>query len=251
MWNRPADPPARALPAGTIRIENVSKTFWVKGQPKHALRNVSLTIPPRTGVALLGANGAGKSTLLSMIAGTLAPDAGQIHLHGSVSWPVGFRGSFNRDLTGAQNTRFVARIHGVDSEALSAFVEDFAELGGHYHLPLRSYSSGMRARLSFGVSMGIAFDTYLIDEVTSVGDADFKAKSRAFLMARLQASGAIMVSHSMGKLRQICTSGAVLEHGRLSWHDDIEDAIAEHEDNMRRRGRYHTPADWNDDDDDD
>ncbi|MBK5928016.1 ABC transporter ATP-binding protein [Rhodobaculum claviforme] len=237
---------AGAPAPGSIRIENVSKTFWVRGQPKHALRNVSLTIPPRTGVALLGANGAGKSTLLSMIAGTLAPDAGHIHLHGSVSWPVGFRGSFHRDLTGAQNTRFVARIHGVDTEALSDFVEEFAELGPHYHMPLRTYSSGMRARLSFGVSMGIAFDTYLIDEVTSVGDADFKAKSRAFLMARLETSGAIMVSHSMGKLREICTRGAVLQDGHLTWYDDIEDAIAHHEANMRRRARH--PVTFDDDD---
>lgn len=233
---------AAAPEPGTIRIENVSKTFWVRGRPKHVLRDVSLTIPPRTGVALLGANGAGKSTLLSMIAGTLAPDAGHIRLHGSVSWPVGFRGSFHRDLTGAQNTRFVARIHGVDSEALSAFVEDFAELGGHYHLPLRTYSGGMRARLSFGVSMGIAFDTYLIDEVTSVGDADFKAKSRAFLMARLESSGAIMVSHAMGKLRQICSKGAVLADGQLTWHDDIADAIAHHEESLKRPARRHRRA---------
>ena len=218
---------------GTIRLENVSKTFWVKGRPRRVLQDVTLTLPPRTSVALLGRNGAGKSTFLSMIAGTLTPDTGRIITNGSVSWPVGFRGSFHRDLSGAQNTRFVARVYGVDTDALSAFVEAFAELGTHYHLPLRSYSSGMRARLSFGLSMGIAFDTYLIDEVTSVGDAAFKTKSRQMLMDRLQDSGAVMVSHSMEKLRTICTRGVVIEKGRLWWYEDIDEAIAHHHANMK------------------
>lgn len=222
---------------GTILLENVTKTFQVKGRTQVVLRDVSLTIPPRTGVALLGRNGAGKSTLLSMIAGTLAPDAGRIVASGSISWPVGFRGSFHRDLTGAQNTRFIARVYGVETEALSDFVEDFAELGAHYHLPLRTYSSGMRARLSFGVSMGIAFDTYLIDEVTSVGDADFRAKSGEMLHHRLQGSGAIMVSHALPKLREICTKGVVIEHGRVWWHEDIDEAVAHHIELMRAGGR--------------
>ena len=234
---------------GTIHLHNISKTFWVKGRPRTVLRGVSLTIPPRTGVALLGRNGAGKSTLLSMIAGTLEPDSGRITTDGSVSWPVGFRGSFHRDLSGAQNTRFVARIYGVETTALSDFVEDFAELGEHYHLPIRSYSSGMRARLSFGVSMGIAFDTYLIDEVTSVGDAAFKTKSREMLQDRLRDSGAVMVSHSMGKLRAICSKGAVLEKGRLWWYEDIDEAIAHHQANIKARiGRDDVDDDDIDDD---
>ena len=232
---------------GTIRLENVSKTFWVKGRPRQVLRDASLTLPPRTGVALLGRNGAGKSTLLAMIAGTLAPDSGRILTDGSVSWPVGFRGSFHRDLSGAQNTRFVARVYGVDTDALSDFVEDFAELGEHYHLPIRSYSSGMRARLSFGVSMGIAFDTYLIDEVTSVGDAAFRDKSHAMLMDRLQDSGAVMVSHSLGKLRDICSKGVILEKGRLWWYDDIDDAIAHHTETMKGRAGRDAAGDADDD----
>ena len=129
-------------------------------------------------VGLLGRNGAGKTTLMQMIAGTMEPTSGRILSDGSISYPVGFAGSFHRDLTGAQNTRFVARIYGIDTEALVAFVEDFAELGKHYHLPFRTYSAGMRARLAFGVSMGIPFDFYLIDEVTAVGDANFREKSR-------------------------------------------------------------------------
>lgn len=216
-----------------IRLQNVCKTFWVKGQPKVVAHDISVTLPGGTGVGLLGRNGAGKSSLLSMLAGTLAPDSGSILRQGSISWPVGYHGSFHGDLTGAQNTRFIARIYGVDSRELSDFAEDFAELGRHYHLPFRTYSSGMRARLSFAVSMGIHFDTYLIDETTAVGDEVFRVKSSRMLMQRLQTSSAIMVSHGMSKLREICSCGAVLEGGRLHWYDDIEDAIAHHQANMK------------------
>ena len=217
-----------------IRLENVSKTFWVRGRPKVVADNITATFPGRTGVALIGRNGAGKSSMLSMLAGTLAPDAGTIRSTGSISWPVGFRGSFHGELTGAQNARFIARVYGVDSDALCDFVEDFAELGQHFHLPFRSYSSGMQARLSFAVSMGLEFDTYLIDEVTSVGDEVFRVKSARLLLQRLQSSGAIVVSHGIPKLRQLCSCGAVLENGRLWWYDDLEDAIAHHLENMKR-----------------
>ena len=228
-----------------IRLENVSKTFWVRGRPRVVADGISAVFPSGTGVALLGRNGAGKTSLLAMLAGTLLPDAGTITSSGSISWPVGFRGSFHGEMTGAQNTRFIARIYGVDTDELIAFVEDFAELGEHFHLPFRSYSSGMQARLSFAVSMGIHFDTYLIDEVTSVGDEVFRVKSARMLMQRLQTSGAVMVSHGMGKLRQICSMGAVLEDGRLHLYDDIEAAIAHHKANMERTlaGRGGVPAD--------
>ena len=216
-----------------IRLENVSKTFWVRGQPKVVAEAITASFPTGAAVALLGRNGAGKSSMLAMLAGALAPDAGTIHTTGSISWPVGFRGSFHGELTGAQNTRFIARIYGVDADMLVEFVAEFAELGQHFHLPFRSYSTGMQARLSFAVSMGLDFDTYLIDEVTSVGDEVFRIKSARLLLQRLQTSGAVMVSHGMAKLRQICTHGAVLENGRLWWHDDLEDAIAHHLENMR------------------
>ena len=212
-----------------IELRNLSKGYRVRGEPKVVIDNVSATFPSGARVGLLGVNGAGKSTLLSMIAGTVDPDWGEVVTDGTVSWPVGFRGSFHKDLTGAQNTRFVARIYGVDSQELSEFVEDFAELGRHYHQPFRTYSSGMRSRLSFGVSMGIRFDTYLVDEATSVGDAVFKTKSSLVFRDRLRSAGAIFVSHSMRKVRQFCTMGAVLDGGHLHVFDDVEDAIAFYE----------------------
>lgn len=211
-----------------IRLDNLSKTFWVRGVPKVVASNINATFPTGARVGLLGVNGAGKSSLLAMIAGTLEPDSGQVISDGSISWTVGFLGSFHRDLTGAQNTRFIARIYGVDTQGLSDFVEDFAELGPQFYQPLRSYSSGMRSRLSFGVSMGIRFDTYLVDEATSVGDAVFQVKSNRVFLDRMHQSSAVVVSHSMGKLRQLCTMGAVLDRGQLAVYGDLEDAIAHH-----------------------
>ncbi|MCZ4352274.1 ABC transporter ATP-binding protein [Roseovarius aestuarii] len=215
-----------------IHLQNLCKSFWRDGVQTVVADNLNFTFPSGISMALLGRNGAGKSTLLSMIAGTVSPDSGHIWSDGTISWPVGFKGSFHRDLTGLQNTRFVARVYGVDTGMLCSFVEDFSELGAHYHMPLRTYSSGMRSRLSFAVSMGIHFDAYLVDEVTSVGDAAFKAKSHKVFRQRIGNSGAIVVSHSMPNLRRLCTAGVVLEHGQLTYFDNIKDAIAQHEANM-------------------
>ena len=215
-----------------IRLEHLTKVFVLNGQRKVVMQDVSLEFRSGVSVALLGRNGAGKSTLLQMIAGTLAPTSGRIISTGAISWPVGFAGSFHPELTGVQNIRFLARIYGVDSDELVDFVDDFAGLGMHYRLPFRTYSSGMRARLTFGASMGIPFDTYLVDEVTSVGDAAFKAKSSRLFRARMQTAGAFVVSHSTVMVREMCTVGVVLEDGHLCYYEDIEEAIAHHNRNM-------------------
>lgn len=211
-----------------IRFENLVKSFWVQGERKIVIDNLDMTLPTGKSLALLGRNGAGKSTLLQIVAGTMRPDSGRVVSDGTISWPVGFGGSFHGDLTGAQNVRFIARVYGIDSEGLLEFVEDFAELGKHFHMPVRSYSSGMRSRLTFGASMGIPFDTYLVDEVTAVGDAIFRRKSRAVFEARMQQSSSILVSHEMGQVRQFCDAGIVLDQGQLVYFDDLEEAIAFH-----------------------
>jgi len=212
-----------------IRFEHLTKSFRLRGERKVVIDDLNLTLPTGKSLALLGRNGAGKTTLLDMIAGTMRPDSGRIVSDGTISWPVGFAGSFHAELTGAQNVRFIARIYGVDTDGLIAFVEDFAELGKFFHMPVRSYSSGMKSRLTFGASMGIHFDTYLVDEVTAVGDASFKAKSQAVFAERMKNSSAIMVNHSMGQVRQFCDAGIVLENGQMQYFDDLEEAIAVHE----------------------
>ncbi|SCZ71880.1 capsular polysaccharide transport system ATP-binding protein [Epibacterium ulvae] len=211
-----------------IRFENLTKSFWLRGERKTIIDNLNLTLPTGSSLALLGRNGAGKSTLLQIIAGTLPPDYGQVVTDGSISWPVGLAASFHRDLTGAENVRFIARVYGVDTDDLVAFVDEFAELGKFYHMPMRGYSSGMRSRLTFGASMGIRFDTYLVDEVTAVGDAAFKRKSRALFSDRMRHSSAIVVNHSMAQLREFCNAGLVLEQGRVRYFADLDEAIEEH-----------------------
>jgi capsular polysaccharide transport system ATP-binding protein len=212
-----------------IRFENLTKSFWLRGERRIVIDNLNLTLPTGRSLALLGRNGAGKSTLLEMIAGTLRPDHGRVVTDGTMSWPVGLGASFHRDLTGAENVRFIARIYGVETDDLVAFVAEFSELGKFYHMPMRSYSSGMRSRLTFGASMGIKFDTYLVDEVTAVGDKSFKRKSQDIFAARMQHSSAIMVNHSMGQVRKFCDAGVVLENGKLRYFEDLEEAIAVHE----------------------
>lgn len=215
-----------------IRFENLSKSFQLRRERKVVIDNLNLTLPSGTSLALLGRNGAGKSTLMSLIAGTLAPDTGRVVSDGTISWPVGLGGAFHVELTGAQNVRFVARIYGVDSDSLIEFVKDFAELGPHFNMPLKSYSSGMRSRLVFGAAMGIQFDTYLVDEVTAVGDASFRRKSRAIFRERMRKSSAVMVSHNMRELQQFCNSAIILENGHLTYFDDVSKAIAVHEANL-------------------
>ncbi|WP_224816815.1 ABC transporter ATP-binding protein [Hasllibacter sp. MH4015] len=215
-----------------IRFENLTKSFRVAGHRRVVIDNLTLSLPAGRSLALLGRNGAGKSTLMQIIAGNMRPDHGRVVSDGTISWPVGFAGSFHPELTGAQNTRFIARVYGVDTGELQDFVRDFAELGHHFHMPVRTYSSGMRSRLTFGLSMGIEFDTYLVDEVTSAGDAAFRAKSKALFASRMEQAGALMVNHNLDELRRYCDAALVLEHGKLEYFEDLDEAIALHERNM-------------------
>jgi capsular polysaccharide transport system ATP-binding protein len=215
-----------------IRLEHLTKSYRFQGAVKYICKDVTATFPGKTAIGLLGRNGAGKSTLLQMIAGTLNPDSGRVRVTGSISWPIGLAGCIHPELTGGQNVRFIARVYGVDTDELVDFVADFAELGQHFNQPVRTYSSGMRARLNFGMSMGIRFDTYLIDEVTSVGDASFKNKSRDLFDDRMASGGAIFVSHSVQQVRKMCAHGVVLEGGQLTYYTDIEEAIDRHYRNM-------------------
>lgn len=218
-----------------LALDHVSKSFADRQNRTVVARDLTFAFPDGQAMALLGRNGAGKSSLMKLLSGVMQPDQGRVIRHGRVSWPVGFQGSFHPDLTGVENTRFVARLYGVDTKSLTDYVADFADLGRHFRQPVRLYSAGMKARLAFAVSTGIPFDTYLIDEVTSVGDGVFRQKSEAVLRARLAQSSAVVVSHSMELLSRICTSGAVLDKGRLFFYAKVARAIEHHEHLMKGR----------------
>ena len=218
-----------------IELDGVTKAYRYQGIPKYIARDISVTIPKGAKLALIGRNGAGKSTLMAMIAGNLNPDRGRISVAGAISWPIGLSGTIQGDLTGIQNVRFLGRIYGVDTDELVDFVGSFADLGLNYAEPVRSYSSGMRGRLAFGMAMGIRFDTYLIDEVTSAGDAAFRKTSNRLFEDRLANAGLIFISHVEGQMRERCTSAAVLEAGGLTLFDDVNDAIAQHHQNLQIR----------------
>ena len=217
-----------------ITLKNLTKSFPVRNGRKYIIKDVNITFPTGTAVALMGRNGAGKSTLLQLIAGNMSPDYGEVISTGEISYPVGFSGSFHRDLTGAQNVRFIARIYGVDTDDLLRFVADFSQLDNHLYMPVRSYSSGMRSRLAFGISMGLEFDTYLVDEVTSVGDQAFRARSAAIFKDRMKHASAIVVTHSLAEVRNLCNAGMIIDNGELHFYENIHDAIAQHVENMKR-----------------
>ena len=214
-----------------IHFENVSKRYRVRSDHKVILHDFTAHFPRRN-IAILGRNGAGKSTLMRLISGAEKPDRGVIHRQARVSFPLGFAGSFNGSLSGLENAQFVARIYGQDTEALIDYVKEFSELGEHLYMPVRTYSSGMRARLSFGVSLAVDFECYLVDEITAVGDSRFKKRSQTAFRQKLSTANIIMISHQNNTLREYCDMGAVMEGGELRLYDDIEDAIAHHEANQ-------------------
>ena len=167
-----------------IRLRNVTKTYRMKAGRRLILDDLSVDFVPGVNVGILGRNGAGKSTLMRIIGGAIAPDRGTVERTSRVSWPIGFKGCFHGSLTGRENLRFVCRIYKADIRQVTSFVEDFTELEDYLDMPVKTYSSGMVAKLAFGLSMAIGFDFYLIDELTAVGDASFRQKSQRVFLER-------------------------------------------------------------------
>jgi capsular polysaccharide transport system ATP-binding protein len=210
-----------------LQFENVSKSYRSRKYTKTILKNFSGVLPRGRNMALLGLNGSGKSTLLRLIAGIEYPDKGRIRRNARISFPLGFTG-FKGVLSARENCRFVARIYGLDCGSVERFVEDFAEIGKAFDLPVGTYSTGMRARVSFGLSMAIDFECYLVDEMLSVGDATFRARCAALFAAKRDRASIILVSHDMNSLRAYCDMGAVLSRGRIRLYDKLDDAIDAH-----------------------
>jgi len=219
-----------------IELRNVTKYYAVQHGVRYILNDVSLTIPSRTNVAVIGSNGAGKSTLLRLIGGAEPANSGSIITDADVSWPLGLASGFQGTLTGRQNVVFVCNINGLnrkETRQVIRIVCEFAEIGEYFDMPVETYSSGMRARLGFGLSMAFRFDVYLIDELTSVGDANFKKKaSKAFAEISNHAS-LIFVSHNLNTLRDTCQSALFLRDGHADFYPDLEDGIAVYSDYAR------------------
>lgn len=211
-----------------IEICNLYKRYHNHHGSDWVLRGINLTIPTGVSVGLVGKNGAGKSTLLRLIADMDRPERGGIIRHSRVSWPIGLGGGFQGSMTGRQNVKFVARIHGNHGQVNDIIdsVEAFAEIGPAFDEPVKTYSSGMRARLAFGLSLAFDFDVYLSDEATAVGDRAFKAKASKAFKDRVNKASLIIVSHSEGILKELCQAGIYLKNGEAIWYDNIHDAIS-------------------------
>jgi capsular polysaccharide transport system ATP-binding protein len=196
---------------------------------KVVFRDLSFEIPDDMNVGLIGRNGAGKSTLMRLLGGADLPDSGEIVTEGRVSWPVGLRGGLQKTLTGRENVKFVCRIQGIRRKGMQEkirYVQEFADIGDHFDLPVSTYSSGMRARLGFGTSMAFDFDYYLIDEVMAVGDASFKRKSKKVFKERLQRAKVILVSHNMNLIESMSDIIVHLHLGQATVYENVQRGIA-------------------------
>jgi capsular polysaccharide transport system ATP-binding protein len=208
-----------------IRLSNINKTYPIRTGPVAVLRDVNLTVERGDRVGILGRNGAGKSTLIRLISGAEFPTSGHIERGMSVSWPLAFGGAFQGTLTGLDNLRFICRIYGVPWQDKVEFVQDFSELGVYLREPVKTYSSGMRARLAFALSMVIEFDCFLIDEIIAVGDARFYEKCNEELFVKRGDRAMIIVSHDAGYIRDHCTRAAVLVNGELHHPPTLDEAF--------------------------
>ena len=214
-----------------IELQNVSKFFTTKQGKHYILKDATFSIPSGKNIGILGRNGAGKSTIMKMLGQIEFPNEGKIISDKSFSWVMGVGGGFQGNMTGRANVKFVCRIYGRSKKEIENsinFVKEFSELDDYFEMPIKTYSSGMRSRLTFGLSLAFDFDYLLIDETLSVGDARFKKKSKEALMKKIESCNVLLVSHDMGTLREICDSGIVVDNGKMSYYEDIEDAIKEY-----------------------
>jgi capsular polysaccharide transport system ATP-binding protein len=211
-----------------IALENVSKSYRTRHGKLAVFNDVSMLIQRGEKIGILGANGSGKSTLVRLLGGVEQPTSGVLRRDMNVSWPLAFSGGFQPALTGLDNLRFVCRVYGVDSRPLQSFIEDFSELGTWFREPVKTYSSGMRARLAFALSMAIEFDCYLVDEVLAVGDARFQEKCQVELFEKRRDRGLIIVSHVPEQIRGHCERAYVLHAGTAIPFDSVDEAFDYH-----------------------
>ncbi|MBM5815153.1 MAG: ABC transporter ATP-binding protein [Cyanobacteria bacterium K_Offshore_surface_m2_239] len=217
-----------------IKVNNLTKSFYYQGIKTTIFKDLSFNINTGESIAILGANGAGKSTLLRILGGIDLPDSGTIETDRTISWPVGLVGGFQGSLTGRENVTFVSRIYAEKRNVPEKvrYVEEFAELGVYFDRPFKTYSSGMRSRVAFGLSMAFDFDVYLIDEVTAAGDQRFREKSKRVLQDRKNKSDFLMVDHNLWGLKLHCDRAFILDGGKIEEFSDLDEAVAVHTDRL-------------------
>jgi len=210
-----------------IELKNVTKYFITNVGKKYILKNVTLTLPDGN-IGILGRNGAGKSTLMRMLGKIEFPNSGSIHSKNSFSWPLGLGGGFVGSMTGRANVKFVCNLYGItkdETRKIILYVEEFAEIGDYFDMPIKTYSSGMKGRLGFGLSLAFDFDYMIIDETLSVGDASFRAKAKEALKKKIENCHVILVSHDMHTLSEMCQTGLLVHNGDLHFFEDINEGI--------------------------
>ena len=222
-----------------IELQNVTKYFHTNKGKKYILKDVSITLPDAN-VGILGRNGAGKSTLMRMLGQIEFPTKGTIVSSNSFSWPLGLGGGFVGNMTGKANVKFVSRLYSKNEEEIEKIIEyvrDFSELGDYFEMPIKTYSSGMKGRLSFGLSLAFDFDYMLIDETLSVGDSRFRGKAKSALIKKIESCRILLVSHDMRTLKELCQTGLLVHEGQLHYYEDINDAIARYEEINKTQGK--------------
>jgi capsule polysaccharide export ATP-binding protein ctrD len=207
-----------------ISVEHVYKQYQTRQGKRTVLNDINFKLKKGEKIGILGRNGAGKSTLIRLISGVEPPTQGEIKRTMSISWPLAFSGAFQGSLTGMDNLRFICRIYDVDIGYVKDFTEEFSELGRYLYEPVKRYSSGMKARLAFALSLAVEFDCYLIDEVIAVGDSRFTNKCKYELFEKRKDRSIILVSHSDSAVKQYCDNALVLENGRMYCFDNMEEA---------------------------
>jgi capsular polysaccharide transport system ATP-binding protein len=205
-----------------ICVTDLVKRYHIRGGEVTVLDHINLRIERGEKVGILGRNGSGKSTLIRLISGADHPTSGTISRSMTVSWPLAFSGGFQGSLTGLDNLKFICRIYGVTIDDKIPFVLDFSELGKYFYEPIKTYSSGMRARLAFAISMVIEFDCFLIDEIVAVGDSRFHEKCRTELFEKRKDRSLIIVSHDIHNIREHCNRACVIDRGKLYEFPDID-----------------------------
>ena len=207
-----------------ILVEHVSKRYLTRQGWRTVLHDINFKMEKGEKIGILGRNGAGKSTLIRLISGVEPPTTGEIKRTMSISWPLAFSGAFQGSLTGMDNLRFICRIYNVDIDYVNNFTEEFSELGQYLYEPVKRYSSGMKARLAFALSLAVEFDCYLIDEVIAVGDSRFADKCKYELFEKRKDRSIILVSHSHSAMKQYCDNAMVLEKGHMYQFEDMDKA---------------------------